>query len=109
MGRKNTDHTTEASFRELVIRTSEMMYDTSRKRQSQNRIADLEVSRNNISELKPRIKASYFQPSTEVNPLEPSCERVRKSISKRPLASNLKTPERLKAKTHLTPVGLYVS
>ena len=54
MGRKNTDHTTEASFRELVIRTSEMMYDTSRKRQSQDRIADLEVSRNNISELKPR-------------------------------------------------------
>ena len=67
MGRKNTDHTTEASFRELVIRTSEMMYDTSRKRQSQDRIADLEVSRNNISELKPRIKAYYFEPKVKDN------------------------------------------
>jgi hypothetical protein len=44
-----------------------------------------------------------------LNPLEPSCERVRKSSPKRSLASNLKTPERMKAKAHLTPVGSFVS
>ena len=90
LGRKNVEQ--EIHFRELVMRKSDVMLETSRKRQSNDRIVDLEVSRNNISDLKPRIKASYFQPSTEVNPLEPSCERVRKSISKRPIVSDLKTP-----------------
>ncbi len=60
MGRINSDQSTEATFRELAKQKSEAMLDISRRLKSQKRIADLEVSRNNISELKPRIKTSYF-------------------------------------------------
>jgi hypothetical protein len=56
-----------------------------------------EQSRNYIAQLNAKHKASYFLPSSEVNPTvwEPQCDTVRKSNPKRPLANiNSKTPDR---------------